>query len=853
MVGMCLPGFVFPARGQRTLIVDSVQPSLRKVVAGPEYKAGPWKKFWWGANYRQEWTTPVTVPVLNLDLLYGGLTPVEAGGGRQTETLHLKDAAGKYYVLRTVNKTYVGALPPLAAGTFLETIINDQVSTLHPYAALTVPPMAMAAGVYHTRPRLWLVPYSRRLGPYNAIFANTLCLLEERPDETHTDSKSFGQPEDIDGSATMVKNVTSDNDFGIVQQAYMKARLFDMLIGDWGRHLDNWRWAQFDSGSRELYQPVPKDRDQLYARFEGVMIKILKSVAGLKQLQSFGPTIKDITRYNLPAMSIDRRFTNGLSQQAWVDTARALQVFLTDAVIEKAIRQLPPEIFAISGKMLISSVKKRRDDLVGYAATYYRFLAEYVDIPGTEKNEWFEVKRLNDEQTSVSIYKINSEKQRQGGPLFHRIFFTAETKELRLYGIGGNDVYTVTGNANRGITVRIIGGTGEDSVYDASLVKGLTHKTKIYDHQNTHLFLSGEAKARLRDTTYIYPFKEAYHYNYAVRTIAPGLDPFYRLFIGLAYKRRVYGWREKPFKSDLRTGLNFSLFEKSLHPYIRYTRPQLFGAWNVEFTAGYDGARRLNYFGLGNETRILSTYSRFHWLRTENLYSTAGVNTPLGRHHQVAFSLYYEGVKVLPQEGRFISKGNSFIDPSTYRWKHFAGTRFDYLFHRTNDPLVPTRGATIFTTLAYTKNLQQSSRSFTTAAAAIDFYQPLFSSFSLYIRSGGGTLWGQPEFYQYPTIGGGITLRGYVRNRFFGRTIFYQQNELRFIKEVKSYFFNGKGGLMAVYDIGRLWHPGEASGKWHYGIGGGVLLAPFHKFSARVYYTFSPEDAVFNLRLGTFF
>ena len=566
------------AHGQQTVVVDSSQPFVRKVMAGAEYKAGNWKQFLWGANYRREWTTPVTVPVLNLDSAYGGLTPVELGGGRQTKTLHLNDVRGKRYVLRTVNKTYSGAVPPVALGTFIETIANDQTSTLHPYAALTVPPMATAAGVYHARPRIWLVPYSTRLGVYNGIFANSLCLLEERPDSTHTGDWNFGFPEDIDGSTRMVENVTDDNNFSVDQKSYVKARLFDMLIGDWGRHLDNWRWAQFESGNREMYKPVPKDRDQLYARFEGMMLKVVKSVAGLKQLQSFGPTIGDITWYNFPAMDIDRRFTNGVTLQTWVDSAKALQAALTDDVIEKAVRRLPPEVFPLSGPTIIQALKQRRADLVTYATTYYTFLAEYVDIPGTGKNEWFDIKRLDDRETEVTIYPISQQKERQEAPLFRRVFRTAETKEIRLYGIGGNDVYTVNGTAKEGITIRIIGGTGEDSIYDASRVNGRTHKTKIYDRQNTHLYAAGESKVRIRDTTYIYPFDEDYHYNYSTRKIAPGLNPFYRLFIGVAYKKRVYGWREKPYKSDLQTGVNFSLFEKSFHPFVRYTRPQLFGA-----------------------------------------------------------------------------------------------------------------------------------------------------------------------------------------------------------------------------------------------------------------------------------
>ncbi len=853
IIGAAFFLFAAGAAGQATLVTDSSQPYRRTVIAGPEYKASAWKQFWWGANYRREWTTPVSAPLLNIDSAYGGLTPLYLGGGRQTNSLHLADAGGRRYVLRMVNKTYTGALPPSAKGTFIETIANDQTATLHPYAALTVPPMAVAAGVFHARPRLYVVPASARLGGYSALFANTLCLLEERPDETQTTRRNFGRPVDIDGSDRMVENVTLDNHFQVDQHAYVKTRLFDMLIGDWGRHLDNWRWSQFDSGQSEIYQPVPKDRDQLYARFEGVMMRVVKSVLGLKQLQSFGPTIKDITWYNYPAMDIDRRFTNGLSRQVWMDSAKALQRQLTDEVIGQALRTLPPQIFALSGEKIMAAIQQRRADLVQYADTYYRFLAANVDIPGSAMKELFEVKRLSDEQTSVAIYKMGNNGQPDGAPFFYRIFYTGETKELRLYGIDGNDVYSVDGKVKKGITVRIIGGTGQDSIFDGSKVAGRSHKTKIYDKHNTRLFSAGESKVRIRDTTYLYPFSEDYHYDYAARKIGPGLNTFYRLYIGYAFKRRVYGWREKPYKSDFQLGLNFSLFEKSLHPFVRYTRPQLFGAWNVQLTGGYDGARRLNYFGLGNDTRVLSDSRRYHWLRTENLYATASLNRPLNPYQNIYFTFFYDGVKVLPQEGRFISKGNPLIDAATYQWKHFAGARFDYVYSRLNDPLVPTKGFGFSAGVSHTDNLQQKARSFTSTAAQVELYRPLTKAFSLYIRSGGATLWGNPEFYQYNSIGGTITLRGYVRNRFFGRTVYYQQNELRFIRDVKSYLFNGKAGLIGLYDFGKVWQPGATTNQWRYGIGGGLLIAPFQKFSLRVYYTFSPEDRVINLRIGRFF
>ena len=466
---------------QKTRVIDSSNKHYHIVVAGAEYERSGLHQTLWGKDYRTEWTTPVTVPVLNLDSAYGGLTPIKQGGGRQTKSLQMQDVNGRVYVLRSVNKTYLGALPEIVQGTFIETLANDQIATNHPYAALAVPSMAGTAGVYHTNPKYYLVPYSRRLGEFNSTFANTLCLLEERPDGTQVEKTSFGNPEDIVSSEKMMEKILEENDNILDQNAYIKTRLFDMVLGDWGRHKDNWRWAKFDEGGTKIYKPVAKDRDQTWAKFEGALLRLITRIGGFKELQSFDENVKSIKWYNYPAHGIDKRFTNALPLQVWIDSARALQSYLTDEVIEEAVKQMPPEIFAVSGRETIEKLKGRRSHLVVWATEYYYFLAKDVEIPGSNENEIFEVNRLSDSSTLVEVYRINKEGERKKKPVFSRTFLHNETRELRLYGIAGNDVFTIDGNTNKSITVRVIGGIGKDSLIDRSAVGGWGHKTKFYD------------------------------------------------------------------------------------------------------------------------------------------------------------------------------------------------------------------------------------------------------------------------------------------------------------------------------------------------------------------------------------
>ena len=129
--------------------------------------------------------------------------------------------------------------------------------------------------------------------------------------------------------------------------------------------------------------------------------------------------------------------------------ATDLQKVLTDEVIEEAIAQLPPEVYPISGKEIVAKLKARRNDLVKYAQDYYMFLAEEVDVVGSEKKELFTITQLNSEETQVTLRKISKEGKVEKEPFYFRIFKQNETREVRLYGLKGNDVYRVDGHPER--------------------------------------------------------------------------------------------------------------------------------------------------------------------------------------------------------------------------------------------------------------------------------------------------------------------------------------------------------------------------------------------------------------------
>ena len=98
-------------------------------------------------------------------------------------------------------------------------------------------------------------------------------------------------------------------------------------------------------------------------------------------------------------------------------------------------------------------------------------------------------------------------------------------------------------------------------------------------------------------------------------------------------------------------------------------------------------------------------------------------------------------------------------------------------------------------------------------------------------RLGYGRNFGKYEFPQAYYLSGTENLRGYRRDRFAGRTMLFNNTEIRFkAAEFTTYLFPGSFGFLVFNDVGRVWADGEKSTDWHVGNGVGVWLSPVNRF-----------------------
>ncbi len=813
----------------------------KSVIAGKQYTKGSTYRFFWGDNYRKIWSTPLTVPVLWLDTAKGGLQPIKEGGGHQSKSLRLQDKNGEEYALRSINKTLNAVVPKSFKGTFIEKQVNDGVSMSNPYGALIVPLLAEAAHVYHTNPVLVYLPKQPLLDTFNDKYGDDLYLLEQKPEGDWSSADNLGNFSVFFATDDVLKKVLDSSNYKVDQSAFIRARIFDWFIGDWDRHEKQWDWGEKKAGNKILFVPVPEDRDQAFSKHDGLLLSAALSAAGLSYMQSFDDNIKSIQKFNYEERYLDRFFTNEMTLQNWQTAATVLQQSLTDDVIDKAVKQLPPAVFNISGKEIIETLKARRTHLVDWATDYYKFISKEVQVTGSKNNDLFTAQRsgnttihvFNDHQTNDTAYA--------------RTFNSTETKEVRLFGIDGNDVYIINGNKNN-IKLRTVGGTQPDSFINES-----SSKVYVYDDKNGNFINKNQStKLKLSNDTSVHDFNyDWFRYNKS------GIKPivFYnyydRIYAGLNYGRTVYKWRKDPYYYKQLFELHYSFSEHAFSFTHTVFAPKLVFGADFTLLASYDLIRWIRFWGLGNDTKFDPDKLQYFTARSRQWIIQPGLSKQIGAS-TVYFSPFIQGIQVFKDTGRFISK--TFItDPHVYKWQTFSGAELDYRFIKLNDSIVPTKGFIFSADLLGAQNIHESNSNYFKVAGSMQVYVPLFSKFSYVLRTGAATVTGNPEFYQYNSIGGAPNLRGFKRDRFWGKTTFWNMHDLRFIAPVKSYFYNGKAGIIAFFDNGRVWMPGETSNTWHIDGGAGITLAPFNEILVDLTYGFSSDGHVIQVRVNKYF
>lgn len=820
------------------------------VAANSDYDdASSFKRFMLGSNYRKVWATPAKMKVFRMDSEKGGLEIETMGGGKQSRSLHMKDANGMKWTLRSINKDPNKAIPAKLRGTIANDLVQDLISSAHPYAPLTVPPMAKALGMVHTNPELVFVPNDTALGKYAPLFANTVCMLEERYPSRNDDKG--------DNSWETINTLLEKDDYTVDQQSFLTARMFDMLVADFDRHYDQWRWGKIDTGKGKVYYPIPKDRDQTYVYNNGFIIKLLayNQMPFLKGLKHNIPKIRWL---GYVARDIDRLYLNQLTADDWKNTLADFRNRLTDTVIDEAMHRIPAEVYPISGPVIGSKLKSRRDVLPDEAMKYYDFLSEYVTIIGSNKKDYFKISGLGD-NLLVQVYDRNKD----GDTTFlkySRVFSRKETKEVWLYGFNGNDYFDFDKNADSRIKVRVVGGRGSDTVNAQGEVRNFVYDLKSEDNailnaSKTRRFYS--RKASVHD----FNFKEEAYTSLSFPKIAVGYNSDDQLLVGLGVELTIPGFRKVPYGSNQRLTSLYSFFNRAYQ--LKYDGEFIGVYRSIDLLAQ---AQLKNpaldfFFGLGNETvkdetkRNRFYQARYNYLQGDLMIRRRFFDNLVGISIGPSYYKYWSNYE--DNKGKVLENPTDVMLDSAqvYTPKLYAGGKLSVTVNNIDNKLLPTHGIDWRTDFTMMTGLDESTQPVTKLQSDVTIYATLTSPGRLVsvFRFGGGHIFSEHfEFFQAFRMGANNYLRGYRRDRFAGSSMAYGNAELRLkLFEIKSKILPGDFGLIAFDDIGRVWMKGEESNVWHNSYGGGFYFTPFNMVSVGASMAFSNEDKLFNASVGT--
>jgi len=804
--------------------------SYIKVAADSSLIGNGIRNFLIGKNYREEWTTPVEVPVLNFAKDFGGLTPQKEGGGKQTHTLHIKDGSGRDWVLRSVQKFPSKVIAPEMKGTVAETIVSDGISASYPYSVLSVGTLARASGVPYMPNTVVYIPDDPALGEFRNTYKNSLALLELRGPE---DSKTYDTQEII---PELIKN----NKKAVNQEAILRARLLDNFVMDFDRHEGQWVWTEKDSAGKKWYSPIPKDRDQALFKGDGFLIRKLSGMPSLGQLQGLKAKPKNILTFNYAARNFDDLFLNELDETTWSKQIDDFLSTMSDEIIDTALSRQPKEIQKYQAKDIAEILKKKKTSFKEDMMHYYRFISRNVPVLGTNDADVFVISKNQNGSLDVAVKNLND------STITYKRTFDAATKEIRIYGLEGDDQFVV--NEIPGTTkIRLIGGPGEDIFTNTT--KG--RKALVYDVSFENNTVSGRFKKKISSD----PLNNEYQrINSEYNSSSIGVTPEYSrdggLFLGLHYTAIKTGFRKEPYASR-----HFIYATKAL------TSP----AWHLRYDADFmkigrktdllfkSDAKlptvRTHFFGYGNNT-VLSKNIQADYYKIEYPLIEASL---MARHSiapwiQLSYGplLQYFNLQPEKNEKYYVTSIHSPED-NIYGSKWYTGGEARVTINTKNSELIPTRGIYFNTYAKAYTGINENTNNFTRAGADFSLYTDVLYKKHIVFATAFGAHrnFGKFEIPQAQYLGFKQNLRGYRFQRFAGEARAYNNTELRFnFGDVNLYWFKGPVGVVAFHDVARVWTDGEDSDTWHTGYGGGFWIAPFKKLVLTGMITSSKEENI---------
>ncbi|TDN95406.1 hypothetical protein DET49_1011 [Salegentibacter sp. 24] len=424
-----------------------------------------------GDFYRDVYSTKIKAPVLFLDTLEGNLQPLKEGGGMQSRSLRFISKDDHEYTIRALRKSATRFLQAAAVkdhyikdyieNTVAQRYAMDLFTTAHPYARYSLKHINDLLNIKAGKPEIFYIPKQKALGLNNDEYGGELYMLEAHVGSENKEFELFGSPENIISTTDLLEEMKESKNIQVDEEEYIKNRLVDMLIGDWDRHFDQWRWAlHTQEDGTKLYKPIPRDRDFAFPNYDGFIPDLVKlGLPTVRKMETFDENVDNVKWFNLSGYPLDQRLLKESNWKDWQQQVSFIQSKLTDKQIETAFEALPKAAKDQSIEQIKASLKARRENLGDIAQRYYNYLQEFQVLTGTEEDDVFNIERKKNGITKITLVNKNNEN------VFENFYNSEATDEIWIYGLDGDDTFKVTGKGSEPLRINVIGGE-ENDIYD---------------------------------------------------------------------------------------------------------------------------------------------------------------------------------------------------------------------------------------------------------------------------------------------------------------------------------------------------------------------------------------------------
>jgi hypothetical protein len=818
-------------------------------------------QFVFGEHYRDIYGRPISLNAVDLSEQYGGIIPVRMDKARRANLLKLTDNEKKrHYNLEPVRKSATSYIQAIAykndyvvkefKNTFTEKFLLDFYTASHPFYPLVIPTMQNALGVHNSNIDLIFIPKQPALKEYNEFFGDEMYLIDELPTTENVVVEDLGNPINILSTDEMLAKVHQDKSILIDKDLYMRIRLFDMLIGDWHRTAEQWDWAEFNKDGKTIFKALPKKRDQIFSKYDGLFFNVALGNPALKHFQDYKDDIPNVKWFNRKAYTLDLAILEASDLEDWNKQVKFVQDNLTEDVIRKAFENLPNEAKSENDDRIIETLLKRKEKLVEFAEDYHKVLAKTVILKGTNERDEILITRLPKGITNIKIFSGDDKEL-----VLDRDFNKKETKEIRIYGLNDRDTFRVDGKGSSKILVRLIGGIDDDT-YDIKSSK----KIRVYDYKNGN---SVENSSILTSRRFMNDYEiNTYDYKtpkYDLFTMQPnfGYNPDDGLKIGLAEIVTLSGFESHPFSQKHYLNGDYFFATKGFDFKYKGSFMKVFGNWNIDLNARYTSPTfSINFFGLGNNTINEDDILGMNYNRVRQKSYEVGPSFYKIFRNKARLDLFanYSYVKVEDNIDRIVHFSKD-INPDVFYGQHFSEIGGNYLIRNYDNESLPTLGMTFLANAKWVMNNDYIRSNFLKVELNLGFTHKITSEGRLTFASmlKAKSIFGEGfEFYQAAFIGGDNDLRGYRVGRFTGNRSFIQSSDLRYDLLKLKIGIPMRLGIFSGFDYGRVWLKDEESNKWHTSFGGGIWLNGAQLITARISYFkgADPGRIVFGLNFG---